>query len=100
MIKRIIHKIIPFIKIFRLAKILKIDNSILLSFITVNISKLYRGKVDKKLIILGGSSGKAFIGNTKYLYYYLKKHSDYKLIYFVKSRDLEKNLKKCSINKN
>jgi CDP-glycerol glycerophosphotransferase len=98
MIKRIINKIIPFIKPFRLAKILHIDNSILLSFITINLSKLYREEIDKKLIILGGSSGKAFIGNTKYLYHYLKENSDYKLFYFVKSRDLEKKLKHIGIN--
>ena len=98
MLKRIINKIIPFLKMFRLAKFLRINNSILFSFITINISKLYRGYVDEKLIVLGGSSGKAFIGNTKYLYYYLKKNTDYKLIYLVKSRDLEKKLKKIGIN--
>lgn len=97
MVKKIIKKIIPHIKIFRLSKVLKINSTILFSFLTINISKLIREKVDDKLIVLGGSTGKAFIGNTKYLYYYLKKHTDNKLVYFVRSKDLQKKLHNLGI---
>jgi len=97
MVKKIIKKIIPHIKIFRLAKVLRINSTILFSFLSINISKLFRGKVDNKSIVLGGSTGKAFIGNTKYLYYYLKKNTDYKLVYFVRSRDLQQKLQKLGI---
>lgn len=92
MFKEIVRRISSKIKILHLAKLFRIDANLLLFFITINISKLFRPRIDRKLIALGGSSGKAFIGNTKYLYHYLKKHTDYKLVYFVKSKDLKKEL--------
>ena len=98
MLKVHLKKINSFIKLTRIPKKFGIGSDVLRALITINISKLYKAKVDEKLIILGGSSGKAFIGNTKHLYYYLKKNTDYKLIYFTKNSELRKNLKKMGIN--
>ena len=67
-------------------------------FTIFNLSKLVRGRVDNKLIILGGNYGKYFGGNTKYLYQYLKEYTDYKLIWISKSQKLIKHLKKKGIN--
>jgi len=92
MLKKIFHYVLSKIKIFRFAKLFHIDANLLFFFISINISKLFGSNVDEKLIVLGGSSGNAFIGNTKYLYYYLKKNTAYKLVYIVKSQILKKKL--------
>jgi len=92
MFKEIILRILSKVKIFRLARLFQINVDILFYFITINISKLFSSKVDNKLIVLGGSSGNAFIGNTKYLYSYLKNNTDYKVFYFVKSQKLKQKL--------
>ena len=98
MLRGFIKKIIKSSKLTRIPKKFGIGSDVLRSLITINISKLFRAKVDKKLIVLGGSSGKAFIGNTKYLYDYMKKNTDYKLIYFTKLPDLRKKLKNMGIS--
>lgn len=92
MFKEIILRVLSKVKIFRLARLFKINVDILFYFITINISKLFSSKVDNKLIVLGGSSGKAFIGNTKYLYKYLTNNTDYRVVYFIKSQILNQKL--------
>ncbi|MHA1436477.1 MAG: CDP-glycerol glycerophosphotransferase family protein [Promethearchaeota archaeon] len=98
MFQNIINKLLSKIKIIRLAKILKIDPEFFFSFILIHFSKLIRGKVDDKLIVLGGAKGKAFVGNTKYLYYYLKENTDYNLIYITKDLLLKKELEQMGVN--
>ncbi len=95
--KDIFSKILPKLRIIRLAKTLRFNREIYFPFIISYISKLFRGNVDDKLIVLGGSGGKAFIGNTKYLYFFLKEHTDYKLVYFVQSQELQKQLNKLGV---
>ena len=97
MFKEILLRILSKVKIFRLAKLFQINIDILFYFITINISKLFSSKVDNKLIVLGGSSGNAFIGNTKYLYSYLKNNTDYKVFYFVKSQKLKQKLENLGV---
>lgn len=63
-----------------------------------HFSKLFRGKVDNNLIVLGGNYGKIFAGNTKYLYLYLKKNTNYKLVWITKSDKLLKELKEIGMN--
>ena len=58
---------------------------------------MFSNKVDNKLIVLGGSSGNAFIGNTKYLYHYLRNNTDYKIVYFVKSQILRQKLNNLGV---
>jgi len=63
-----------------------------------NFSKLFRGKVDDNLIVLGGNYGKSFGGNTKYLYFYLKENTNYKLFWVTNSKPLLKKLQEQGIN--
>ncbi|MGQ4874920.1 MAG: CDP-glycerol glycerophosphotransferase family protein [Promethearchaeia archaeon] len=77
-------------------KILKIKTKYVDYVLIHYISLFIRGKVDDKLIVLGSANGKAFIGNTKYIYEFLKDY-DYKLIWFSKSRILSKELKERGI---
>ncbi|MFX0073747.1 MAG: CDP-glycerol glycerophosphotransferase family protein, partial [Candidatus Hermodarchaeota archaeon] len=92
MFQTILKKISSKIKIFKLANILRINPFFFFDLIIFHGSKLFRSNVDDKLIILGGSSGQAFIGNTKYLYFYLRDNTDYKIYYLVKSKELQKKL--------
>jgi hypothetical protein len=66
MFKEIIYYILSKVKVFRFAKFFHINVNIFFFFLSINFSKLFRCKVDDKLIALGVSSGNAFIVNTKY----------------------------------
>jgi len=85
------------LKIMKLAKLLRINPKFFFDVVIYHFSKLFRGNVDDKIIILGSANGKAFIGNPKYLYLYLKKNTNYRLYVFAKSLELRKDLKKQGI---
>jgi len=94
MIRTIISKIKP----MRIGNVLRIDPQFFFDVAIYHFSRIFRGDVDDKLIILGGANGYAFIGNTKYLYKYLKENTDYKLYYMVKSKELQKDLENKGID--
>ena len=62
------------------------------------ISKFISNRINENLIVMGAYGGKTYIDNTKYLFEYLNRHSDYKLVWITKSYDLIRELKKKSIN--
>ena len=80
------------IKIIKIAKILRINPKFFLDIVLFHFSKLFSAKVDDKLIIFGSVGGKAFIGNPKYIYQYLKENTDYKLIFFAQSKNVKNKL--------
>ena len=82
----------------RIFNYLKIDKDTLLFLGIISVSKFIPGKIEEKLILLGGSGGDAFIGNTKYLYKFLERNSDYRVYYVVKSKKLKKELEKQNID--
>ncbi|MFX1444112.1 MAG: CDP-glycerol glycerophosphotransferase family protein [Promethearchaeota archaeon] len=86
------------IKIFKLINLVGLNSTFISDLIIYHLSKLFRGKIDEKLIILGSSNGKYFSGNTKYLYKYLKENTDYKLIWMSKNRKLNRKLEEEGIN--
>ncbi len=98
MIVDIFEKIAPKFKIIKLAKLLRFNPQLFFDFLIYHMSKLFSNRVDDNLIVLGGYNGRAFIGNPKYLYFYLKENTDYKLFFFVKSLDLKRELNKKGIN--
>ena len=98
MILKIFDNISSKIKLMRFAKLFGINEHFFLDLVIYNASKLFRGNINDKLIVLGGNYGKYFGGNTKYLYEYLKKNTDYKLIWMSKSYKLNKELEKQGIN--
>ena len=63
------------------------------SFVIKTISKVFSNKVDTNLILLSAYGGKAFIDNTKYIFQYLVKNTEYKVIWITNSRNLLKELK-------
>ena len=95
---RFLNNLLTKIKIIRIAKILRINPQFFFDVVLFHFSKLFRAKVDDNLIIFGSANGKAFIGNPKYIYYYLKQNSDYKLVWFSKSKSLIRELKLNGIN--
>ena len=52
------------------------------------ISKLFRSKIDDKLIIMGAYSGNSYLDNTKYLFEFLNKYSNSRVVWMTKSRGL------------
>jgi len=93
-----LSKLLYKIKIIKFAKILRINPHFFFDLVIFHFSKLFRANVDDNLIILGAANGKAFIGNPKYLYHYLKENTNYKILWFSKSKSLIKELKKEKID--
>jgi CDP-glycerol glycerophosphotransferase len=74
-------------------KIYLFVRDILIPFGFKLISRLFRDKIDGKLIIMGGYGGNAYLDNTKYLFEYFNQLTDYKLYWVAKSRKLVKELR-------
>ncbi len=98
MIQTIFYDIASKIKIQKLTRKLQINPHFLNDLAIHHFSRLFKGKVDDKLIVLGAINGKAFIGNTKYIYNYLTKNTNYKVFWFANSKTLIKELKGKGIN--
>lgn len=94
---KFLNKILYKVKIIKIAEILRINPHFFFDFLIFHFSKLFRANVNDNLIIFGAANGKAFIGNPKYLYYYLKKNTNYNLVWFTKSDKLNKELKRKGI---
>lgn len=62
------------------------------------ISKFVSNRINENLIVMGAYGGNMYIDNTKYLFEYLNRHSDYKLVWITNSYDLMRELKKKRIN--
>jgi CDP-glycerol glycerophosphotransferase (TagB/SpsB family) len=58
------------------------------------ISKFYSNKVYDNLIVFGSTNGNAFSGNSKELFLYLSKNSNYHCVWFTSSEKILKDLKK------
>ena len=58
------------------------------------ISKFVSNRINENLIVMGAYGGNWYIDNTKYLFEYLNRHSDYKLVWITNSYDLMRELKK------
>ena len=97
MIKKLLEKIVSKIKIYKIARLLRVHPHFFFDLVIFHFSKFFRGNVDDNLIIFGGNHGKYFGGNTKYLYLYLKETTDYKLFWMSKSLNLNKKLEKQGI---
>ena len=52
-------------------------------FISLIISKCYSNKVKENLIAFGSTNGNAFAGNTRDLFLYLNKNSNYHCVWFT-----------------
>ncbi len=74
-------------------KLYQFSQEIGYSFVTKTISKLFSNKVDANLILLSAYGGKAFVDNTKYIFQYLVKNTEYKVIWITNSRNLLEELK-------
>ncbi|MCJ7647365.1 MAG: CDP-glycerol glycerophosphotransferase family protein [Candidatus Lokiarchaeota archaeon] len=77
----------------RNSKIYLFIRDILIPFGFKLISRLFRDKIDDKLIIMGGYGGNTYLDNTKYLFDYFNQHTDYRLFWVAKSRKLVKELR-------
>ena len=62
------------------------------------ISRAKSSKIDDNLLIFGAQQGKAFIGNTKYLFLYLNEFSDYECIWVSRSKEVVRELSEMGFN--
>lgn len=96
---------------FRLLKKIKYFLNFLLDFIskkldmdighliTYFLSTLYsNNQVKNKLLIFGSTNGKQFLGNSKDLFLYLTKHSNYHCVWITASKQIFEDLKKQNYN--
>ncbi|MFX1393998.1 MAG: CDP-glycerol glycerophosphotransferase family protein [Promethearchaeota archaeon] len=58
------------------------------------ISKFYDNKVNENLIAFGSTNGNAFTGNSKELFLYLNKNSNYHCVWFTSSDSILNDLRK------
>ncbi len=98
MFLKILNILLPKIKIYKIARLLRIHPHFFFDLMIYHFSKFFKGNVDDNLIILGGNYSKFFGGNTKYLYKYLKENTDYELFWMSKSLKLNKELEKQGIH--
>ena len=77
---KILDIVLKRIKIIKLAKVLRLNPHFFFDLVIFHFSKLFRANVNDNLIVLGAANGKAFIGNPKYLYIFLKKNTNYRSI--------------------
>jgi len=62
------------------------------------ISRFKSSKIDDNLLIFGAQQGRAFIGNTKYLFLYLNEFSDYECIWVSRSKEVVRELRERGFN--
>ena len=62
------------------------------------ISRFKPSKIDDDLLIFGAYQGKAFMGNTKYLFLYLSEFSDYECIWVSRSKEVVRELREMGFN--
>ena len=76
----------------------KVLRDIVIPFCFKFVSKVFRSKVDENLIIMGAYSGNSYMDNTKYLFEFLNKRSNYNVVWFTKSRGLLVELRNKGYN--
>ena len=62
------------------------------------ISRLKSSKIDDNLLIFGAYQGKAFMGNTKYLFLYLTEFSEYECIWVSRSKKIVSELREMGFD--
>ncbi len=80
------------------SKYYKFLRDIIIPFGLKIISRLFRGDVDEDLIVMGAYGGNTFMDNTRTLFEFLSKHSNYRVVWMAKSKILVKELKKKGYN--
>ena len=98
MLSDFLFKTIQKFSFIKKTKLYSFIREIIFPLIIKNISIFFRDKVNENLVVMGAFSGGAFIDNTKYLFEFLNKNSDYELIWVAKTNKLLKELKKKGYN--
>ena len=71
---------------------------IIYPFAINNFSRLYKANIDEKIIIFGMYSGRMYADNTKYLFEFLNKHSNNKVYWIAKNKELISEIKRLHYN--
>lgn len=91
---KFLHRILTkydYLKYNRLYKFIR--TIIFASFLKI-ISKLFKSDIDEKLIVMGAYGGVAYIDNTEYLFEFLNKNSDYKLVWIARSTEVLQTIRR------
>ncbi|MHA1671610.1 MAG: CDP-glycerol glycerophosphotransferase family protein, partial [Promethearchaeota archaeon] len=76
----------------------KFTRDIIVPFGLKIISRLFRSKIDEDLIIMGAYGGNFYLGNTRTLFEFLNKHSNYRVVWITKSNNLVKKIRNKGFN--
>jgi CDP-glycerol glycerophosphotransferase len=98
MISELVYKFIQKISFIKKFKIYDFGKEIIFSFLVKMISKFFKDEINEKLIVMGGQKGGGFFGNTKYIFKFLEKKSDYILIWITKFDKILNKLNKKGYN--
>jgi len=83
-----LHRILNKYDYLKQNQLYEFVRTIIFPFCLKLVSKLFQSKVDDNLIIMGAHGGYAYLDNTKYLFEFLNKHSDYKIVWITRSHEL------------
>ena len=80
------------------SKYYKFTRDIVVPFGFKIISRLLRGNIDEDLIITGAYGGNAYLDNTRTLFEFLNKHTNYRVVWITKSKKVVKEIRKKGYN--
>jgi len=66
--------------------------------ISWSLSKFYSNEIDENLIVFGSTNGNAFSGNSRDLFLYLTKNTNYHCVWFTSSERILRDLKEKKYN--
>jgi len=89
-----LHRILNKYDNFKQNKLYTITRKIIFPFILKVVSKLFQSKIDDKLIVMSAYGGYEYLDNTKYLFEFLNRYSDYKLVWITRSQEVLNKLRK------
>ncbi len=89
-----LHRILNKYDYFKQNKLYTITRKIIFPFILKVVSKLFQSKIDDKLIVMSAYGGYEYLDNTKYLFEFLNRYSDYKLVWITRSQEVLNKLRK------
>lgn len=98
MLSNSFFRIIKQFSFIKQKKIYKFIKQIIFPFLITNFSKVYKSKINEKLIVMGAFSGGGFVDNTKYLFKFLSERSNYTVFWMTKMDQIIDDLSKNGYN--
>ena len=89
-----LHRILNKYDNLKQNKLYTITRKFIFPFMLKAVSKLFQSKIDDKLIVMSAYGGYEYLDNTKYLFEFLNRYSDYKLVWITRSQEILNKIRK------